>query len=166
MITFGLKKYFWLLLNFLFTLLAMFLSLPEKRWVCNFWKEKFQKKWWNTFFMISCEVWWPQSLISRTYCYYTYLGIYIFGRDNWNRVKPHNSRLLCQQEFFHYFEGSFSINAHFGHLGFSTIEGFSTILTAAIAKLYCTWFSKFFLFLSFYLKKLIRLALTYRSWRK
>ena len=24
------------------------------------------------FVMISCEVWWPQSLISRTYCYYTY----------------------------------------------------------------------------------------------
>ena len=59
-------------------------------------------------------------------------------------VKPHNSGLLCQQEFFHYcgvfhyFEGSFSINGHFGHLGFSTIEGFSTILTSAIAGLYCT----------------------------
>ena len=53
-------------------------------------------------------------------------------------VKPHNSGQLCQQEFFHYFEGSFSINGHFGHLDFSTIEGFSTILKSAIEGLYCT----------------------------
>ena len=50
-------------------------------------------------------------------------------------VKPLNSGLLCQLEFFHYwgvfhyFDGSFSINDDFGHLGFSTIEGFSTIMT-------------------------------------
>ena len=33
--------------------------------------------------------------------------------------------------------GNSSLDGHFGHLGFSTIEGFPTILTSAIAGLYC-----------------------------
>ena len=58
-------------------------------------------------------------------------------------VKPRNSGQLEQLDFFRYcgvfryFEGSEALNRSFWGQKLSAIEGFSTILTSAIAGFYC-----------------------------
>ena len=62
-------------------------------------------------------------------------------------VKPRNSGQLEQLDFFRYcgvfryFEGSEALNRAFWGQKLSAIEGFSAILTSAIAGFYCMYFA-------------------------
>ena len=64
-------------------------TLPKK-------KMNFKRCVEHLFVMILDEVWWPQSLISRTYCYYTYLDC----KDIlcWSKTK--RTRKMCT--FYHF----------------------------------------------------------------